>query len=441
LEKLGFVWDAFETNWEEGFRHLTCYKEREGHCRVGIGHKESGFWLGQWVSVQRRNRDALSDERRQRLDKLGLAWDVLETNWEEGFRRLTSYKEREGHCCVPQRYEERGFRLGLWVGVQRRNRDALSEERRQRVDKLGFVWNVLETAWEEGFRHLTHYRERAGHCRVPQRHEERDFRLGQWVGNQRTGKDTLSEERRQRLDKLGFVWDVLETNWDEGFRHLTRYREREGHCRVPRDHKEDGFPLGKWVHDQRRRKGTISEDRKRRLNELGFVWNVFETNWEKGYRYLTIYKKRAGHCRVPQDYNENSFPLGHWLSLQRVNKNRGILSEERRERLDNLGVVWEPYETDWERGYEYLTVYKEREGHCRVPQRHEERGFRLGRWVGVQRRNRRFLSEDRQQRLEKIGFVWEVLSDQWENGFSYLIAYKVTRGSLLRSQVPHGKHF
>ena len=350
LDKLGFVWDASETNWEEGFRHLKSYKEREGHCRVAIGHKENGFWLGQWVGVQRRNVHKLSGERRDRLEKLGLIWDVLDRNWEKGFSHLTRYKEREVHSRVPQRYEEEGFRLGLWVGVQRRNRDALSEERRQRLDKLGFVWNVLEASWEEGFGYLTSYKEREGHCCVPQRYEERDFRLGLWVGVQRKNILTLSEERRQRLDKLGFVFEPLETAWEEGFRHLKSYNGREGHCRVPHDHKESGFLLGQWVRFQRGRKDALSEERQRRLNELGFVWNVFEADWEQGYRYLTIYKEREGHCRVPQDRNENGFSLGHWVSRQR--QNRHTLSEERRQRLDNLEVVWEPYETDWEKGYE-----------------------------------------------------------------------------------------
>lgn len=428
LDTLGFVWDALETNWEEGFKHLTIYREREGHCRVPHGHKKNGFRLGQWVSVQRRNRKNLSEERRQELEKLGFVWDVLETNWEEGYKRLVNYLEREGHCRVPQRYEEQGFHLGLWVSVQRQNRNALSEERRRRLDKLGFVWRVLQTNWEKGYRHLRTYKVREGHCRVPIGHKENGFRLGQWVSVQRKNILTLSEGRRQRLDKLGFVFEPLETAWEKGFRHLIMYKDREGHCRVPQDHEESGFALGRWVRYLRPRKDSISQERQQGLNDLGFVWNVFETDWEQGYGYLTIYKEREGHCRVPQDYTENSFPLGHWLSVQRVNRNRGILSEERRERLDNLGVVWEPHETGWEKGYEYLTVYKEREGHCRVPQRHEERGFRLGRWVGVQRLNRRFLSEDRRQRLAKLGFVWEILSDQWENGFSYLIAYKEREG-------------
>jgi Helicase associated domain len=56
--------------------HLITYKEREGHCRVPVKHEENGFSLGPWVYNQRTNKDGLSKERRQGLEKIGVAWDV-----------------------------------------------------------------------------------------------------------------------------------------------------------------------------------------------------------------------------------------------------------------------------------------------------------------------------------------------------------------------------
>jgi hypothetical protein len=75
---------------------------------------------------------------------------------------------------------------------------------------------------------------------------------------------------------LGFVWDPYQTSWDQGLNYLEIYKEREGHCCVPRHHNEIGFPLGQWVHHQRVRakNGTISIERRKRLDALGFVWNV-----------------------------------------------------------------------------------------------------------------------------------------------------------------------
>jgi len=91
------------------------------------------------------------------------------------------------------------------------------------------------------------------------------------VLRQRLSK-TLPEARRQRLDELGFVWNALETKWAEGLRYLTIYKEREGHCRVPVTHKENGFPLGYWVSNRRQNKLILSEARRQQLDELGFDW-------------------------------------------------------------------------------------------------------------------------------------------------------------------------
>ena len=68
--------------------------------------------------------------------------------------------------------------------------------------------DALAAQWEEGVRFLELFRQREGHCRVPQKHREQGYRLGTWVHNQRVDKETMLPERRARLDALGFVWKV-----------------------------------------------------------------------------------------------------------------------------------------------------------------------------------------------------------------------------------------
>ena len=81
-------------------------------------------------------------------------------------------------------------------------------ERRQRLDEIGFVWDVHTQQWEEGFAALIVYKNREDDCLVPAKHEEGDFKLGIWVTGQRSKKETLTPERRQRLDDIGFVWNI-----------------------------------------------------------------------------------------------------------------------------------------------------------------------------------------------------------------------------------------
>jgi len=428
LDALGFVWDALAASWDEGFRSLEIFRQREGHGRVPKNHREQGYRLGSWVGIQRTTKDTMLPDRRERLDALGFVWDVLTAQWEEGFRCLVIFRQREGHCHVPISHREQGYRLGSWVGVQRQNHDTMLSERRERLEALGFVWDVLTAQWDEGFRCLEIYHQREGHCRVPATYREQGFRLGSWVNNQRTAQGTMSPERRQRLEALGFVWDVLTAQWDEGFRCLEIYHQREGHCRVPGNHREQGYPLGRWVGTQRSTKDTMSPARRKRLDALGFVWDVLTAQWEEGFHCLEIYHQREGHCRVPAIYLDpvSDYPLGQWVNTQRGAKD--TMSPDHRQRLDALGFVWDVLIAQWEEGFRFLEIFRQREGHGRVPKNHHEQGFWLGGWVSVQRSTKDTMSPERRQRLEALGFVWDVLIAQWEEGFRCLEIYHQREG-------------
>ena len=77
LDELGFIWDPRKAAWDEGYEEFRAFEAREGHCRVpGTVKSNSGFRLGQWVSVQRSNRDKMSAERRALLDELRFDWGV-----------------------------------------------------------------------------------------------------------------------------------------------------------------------------------------------------------------------------------------------------------------------------------------------------------------------------------------------------------------------------
>ena len=134
---------------------------------------------------------------------------------------------------------------------------------------------------------------------MPRGHKEDSYALGDWVSAQRAKKEQMDSERRQRLDNLGFVWDARDAGWDEGYGHLQRYFQREGHCLVPRGHKPNGYALDQWVSVQRAKRDKLSLERQQKLDELGFIWNTREAAWEKGYCRRRSFNEREGHCRVP----------------------------------------------------------------------------------------------------------------------------------------------
>jgi hypothetical protein len=198
--------------------------------------------------------------------------------------------------------------------------------------------------------------------------------------------------------------DTYDRKWKNGFAALSKFKAREGHCRVPKGHIEGAYKLSHWVRNQRHSRDTLTAKRRNPLDAIGFFWDWNENVWENGFTALIKFKAREGHCLVPRYYLKDGYKLGQWVSVQRLNWSR--LSAVRRRRLNAIGFVWDWREHRWEQGFIVLTKFKARERHCLVPASHIERKFKLGQWVTVQRRTKDKMSAMRKAQLNKIGFVW-----------------------------------
>ena len=70
---------------------------------------------------------------------------------------------------------------------------------------------------------------------------------------------------------LGATGRPNDISWGRGFAALTKFKAREGHCRVPKFHIEGKYRLGQWVIVQR---AKMPPERRMRLNKIGFVWSA-----------------------------------------------------------------------------------------------------------------------------------------------------------------------
>jgi hypothetical protein len=96
---------------------------------------------------------------------------------------------------------------------------------------------------------------------------------------------------------------------------LKQFMTREGHCDVPHAHKEDGANLGPWVTRQRHLKKAKKLDlyRQKNLEEIGFE-SFLVVPWKETFSLLKQFKKREGHCDVPQSHKEDGANLGKWTN-------------------------------------------------------------------------------------------------------------------------------
>lgn len=220
-------------------------------------------------------------------------------------------------------------------------------------------------------------------------------KLGLWCYTQRQARKrrTLSKERIQKLDEIGFEWEQLESLWMRNYKKLVWFYRENG--RWP---KRGEGSLGTWCNTQRqnRKNGRLTKERIRCLDEVGFVWEYDrEEEWQKNYdRLQTFYREKKRWPKVKDG------ALGSWCCTQRKLYRQKELPEERKIALDLIGFPWST-EAVWLEKYRELQIFYMING--RWP---TSREGALGSWCAVQRRLYRNneLAEERKNKLEAIGF-------------------------------------
>jgi hypothetical protein len=176
----------------------------------------------------------------------------LDEQWNEKFRLLQEYHSEHGDCLVPKDYiiEENkinwdhGYRVTHAAGK-------LREDRSLQLESLDFSFRALpddsvQAQWDRRFKKLVRHKQENGHCLVPKAYKE-DPQFGIWVSGQRRYRDLLSQDQRAKLDGLGFIWDVLDTQWQVQFVALQRFQKQQGHFCVTNVHQAEYPGLELWV--------------------------------------------------------------------------------------------------------------------------------------------------------------------------------------------------
>ena len=330
-------------------------------------------------------------------------------SWFFMYGLLEEYKKEFGDCYVPVKYKaESNFNLGGWISKQRGNKNLMPDRKKQLTD-LGFVWDPAEKSWVDNFKALVAYKKEFGDCIVPVGYKNKDgLALGKWTHKIKSKVEKITSARKKQLDDLGFFWDdYYEKEWEDKFKALIAYKKEFGNCNVPMKYKRDGILLGKWVGKIRGGNVLSTPERMKRLNELDFVWDLFEEGWIRNFKALIAYKKEFGNCNVPGDYKTNDgLALATWVGKQRRKKN---ITLDQKKQLTDLGFVWDPNEEAWLRNLEALKAYKKEFGDCIVSVKFKTaEGCPLGQWVAKLRQ--RGVKPERKIILDDLGFVWKIRS-------------------------------
>ena len=233
----------------------------------------------------------------------------------------------------------------------------------------------------------------------------------------------MPKERVDRLNEISFVWDHIEEFWNRNYQSLQQYQELNGHCNVP----GKSGSLGRWVHVQRqtRKKGKLSERKINLLDNIGFVWDGIEDQWNKKYEK---YKEcLESNSQIPQ-------VIATWATSKRRDRINGKLSDERIKALDKINFEWDPVNAKWYENYNALKRHIETTNDIKDLSSQPP----FGSWVCSQRAyyKKGTLPQDKVDLLMEIGlFVLDPHENYWEKMFQELVEFHAIHGNCISSEV------
>ncbi|KAL7498301.1 hypothetical protein ACHAWT_008679 [Skeletonema menzelii] len=370
------------TKWDTTFEELKRYKAKHGTIDIPDSD-ESNAELAGWIKCQRRYQKdkSLKKDRYEKLKAMGFDFggpSQVRMSWDNQFQAIVDFKVKHGHLKIPTNYEANPS-LYFWIGTQRQSykHGKLSEERIHKLTELGLDLEIQQSRerpkgksgpaflspneWDRCFASLVKYKEEHGDCNVSQREEKE--RLGSFVHYMRyyhkQGK--LSEEHIKKLTDIGFSFNIIDSRWSDKYEELAAFKEENGSCDVPLGHS-----LYAWVMYQKQafKNGKLAEDRIDLLRKINFKFErlsrasrkstgeasspavtekvdrdeYLSELWEKSYNEMVEYKEKYGNCKIPVNYAENP-SLGAWAFAQRMAYKKDKLSEERVQKLTEIGFA------------------------------------------------------------------------------------------------------
>ncbi|WP_434097349.1 helicase associated domain-containing protein [Streptomyces pharetrae] len=171
---------------------------------------------------------ALSAERREQLEDIDPSWcPSWPVEWQRCFHLVRMHLDAGGELPTePGDVVHQGEDLGRWVRSVRLGWDNLTTVQQWMCEQVLGVEPAGEDEkplprrsqadkWAMNYAAARQFYEREGHLRVPRKHverivgegqEERELRLGAWIGNQRSRAATLTPERIEQLSAIGMRW-------------------------------------------------------------------------------------------------------------------------------------------------------------------------------------------------------------------------------------------
>lgn len=261
------------------------------------------FWEERWQmklsSLQNmmRQPDQSSEQERKESHKIIFDQTVSKQDllWQQKFKELVFFKEKNGHCNVPNNYAA-DISLGRWVRKQRYEMKKkvqgkpsnFPSYRVKALEKINFVYEIRgDKLWNQRYNDLVKFKKKYGHCNIPNPFPSAP-KLRKWANLQRYlhkrrcqgENNVLRQDRIDALKKIGFRFAPYNNQvpWQQRYDELLEFKKTYGNCNVPREYAPN-IQLGYWVCNQRKefknkfqgRTPEVARFRTEAFKKIGFL--------------------------------------------------------------------------------------------------------------------------------------------------------------------------
>lgn len=455
LEQIGVIWNKNEARWQEMYDLAKKYYEENGSLSSITDDN-----LRNWIKVQRQaykgkgNYTKLSKQQIQKLELIGMVWDVKGKEFSDMYELAKRYYEEHGNLLLPDKYEIDGKKVSSWIKDKRKayKKGALTEEQIEQLETIGMIWDVKEYKWNQMYDQTKQYYDENGNLSLT---PSQNKQLYAWLRIQRDlyskGK-VLSEEQKRLLGKIEISKEIKrpktevkkehkeskKSAWDRMYEQAQEYYETNGNLIIPRT--DENIQLYNWIKNQRKKynvdpkKCKLSKERIELLEKIGMIWNIIDYQWNTMYAQAKIYYEQYGSLSIPDERETEYKQLRAWIQEQKLKYNiedRPNLSKEQIEQLEAIGIVWNVNQASYDNMYKQAEEYFEEHGDLLVPRKEEYK--QLNTWIKTQRRKykaEKGLSKEEIESLEAIGMIWDAKQHQWDTMYAQAKAYFEEHGNL-----------
>lgn len=349
----------------------TCYTVRD---LIGSGHilaPENAFTafadeLGQWLYTQCVAYPDLAVQQRQQLATIGLTEQAAAAarpnpatespSLETGLYFARSYAALHGDLNTSPSDRHEDFPIGTWLSRQRRQANLHNSKFTSPypadplLTAIDPWWNPPWNAdWQINHRAARKLVEDGLDLLPRQGFPGTPDWTGQWLYTQCVDHPHLHPGQQHKLAQLGITAADARTarprrvtqqaSFDTGLDHARSYAARHGHLAVPKSESHNGYQLGTWLADKRKRatNGRLPRNRADALNTIDPWWNPpWGLPWQTAYHTVKAENRgrtlntAAGFPGLPPDATR-------WLLTQCINYDD--LHPGQQQLLTHLGIT------------------------------------------------------------------------------------------------------